>query len=323
MSANQTRLLNSPPVSTLRFDTGQLGVLRQVIARIPALQASIADIATFRLVVDANFVIQELIHRIRCPHHGASAFEELVKATVIDVFAPRWLDTEVTTSAIPKAAKRSKVSELDLRAKWAEFRTLLKWDDSLHEPSVASSTCCDPDDLPYVLLEQKLNADGILSKDRDIARMGGHPLTLDFVLSTRKYARSAVTTASIRVMGVVLPALALLALMDLLRSMVRIFGALPDAVKVLVIVGGAIALLHPGSRKWLADRCADAWITMEPALNGLTQLITTLAATGTAAETQAFIHLQEATRVIRPKRGFIVATPRVRHRRRPASGPAR
>src|SRR5437879_3132155 len=102
MSRNEIRLFNSPTTSTLRFDTGQLGPLRQVIARIPALQELTRDIVTFRLVVDANFVIQELIHRIRCPHHGLSAFEELVKATVIDVYAPRWLDTEMVT-AIPKA----------------------------------------------------------------------------------------------------------------------------------------------------------------------------------------------------------------------------
>lgn len=173
-----------------------------MVAQIPALQASIGDIARFRLVVDANFVISELIHRVRHPERGASAFVELVKATLIEVFAPRWLETEMTTSAIPKAAKRSKVPEDKLRAAWAEFKPMLKWDETLGQTGTPTTDCIDLKDLPYVQLQKKLNADGILSKDTDISRMGGHLLTLDFVFSTRAYARSLVTTVSIRVMTV-------------------------------------------------------------------------------------------------------------------------
>jgi predicted nucleic acid-binding protein len=307
--------------STLRFDTGQIGPLRKLLEQVPSLRASMGDFVRFRLVVDANFVIQELIHRIRAPHHGASAFEELVKATVIDVFAPRWLETEMVSSAIPKAAKRRKVSEIELLARWLEFRALLKWDESLREPGTPSSGC-DPKDLPYVLLQQKLNADGILSKDAHIARMGGHPLTLDFVFSTRNYARSAVTTVTIRVMGTVLGTVAIMALVDLLRSITRAFATLPNPIKALLLIGGAIALLHPASRRWLADRCADACTMIEPAARGVMECVTALAATSAAAESRASAHLVEATRAVRPKRNSIGVAPRARRRRSRARVPS-
>jgi predicted nucleic acid-binding protein len=306
----------------MRFDTAQIGPLREIVAQIPALRALIGDILRLRLVVDANFVIGELIHRVRHPDRGASAFEELVKATVIDVFAPRWLETEMTTSTIPKAAKRSKVSETELRARWAEFRGLLKWDNSLRVPGVASSECCDPKDLPYILLQHKVNADGILTKDPHIARMGGHALTLDFVFSARGYARSAVTTVSIRVMGVVLPGVALMLLAELLRSVARLFGSLRDPVKALILVGGVVAFLHPNSRRWIADRCCDAYAMIAPAQQAFLEIVASLAAIGSAAEVQASRQLQEVTKAIRP-RYAVAGSPSARRRRRTRFGTTR
>lgn len=267
----------------------------------PALQGAIGNIAQLRLIIDANFVVAELIHRIRHPHHGATALEELVKATVIEVFAPRWLDTEMTTSTIPKAAKRSRVSESDLRTRWADFRTLLKWDDSLREPDTTSSASCDPKDLPYVRLQHKVNADGILSKDADIARMGGHPLTLDFVLTARGYARSAVTTMSIRVMGAMLPYAAAMTVTEALRSLARGFVKLPEPVKAMIIFGGMIAVLHPGSRRWISERCAGASLAIAPAWQALMQVASELSATSAAAEAQALRQLSEMNKAIRPR----------------------
>jgi hypothetical protein len=101
--------------SRLDFDTAQIAALRGVVARFSELRAAIGDIVQFRVIVDANFVIQTLIHRVRFPARGATAtaIEELVRATVLDVVAPRWLESELV-SAIPKASKRSKVSEAEL-----------------------------------------------------------------------------------------------------------------------------------------------------------------------------------------------------------------
>jgi hypothetical protein len=292
-----------------RFDTAQIGPLRELLKKLSTLKALIAEIVLFRVVVDANYVVQSLIYRVRHPDRGATALEEMVKATVIDVFAPRWLDIEMA-SAIRQAAAKTQLSEAELWARWLEFRPILKWDDSLREPAPESSECRDPKDHPYVILEKRLEADGILSKDPHIAQMGGHPLTLDFILSARSYARAVVTTVSIRVLGTVLPAVVAMALVDLLRRMGRAFGALPDAVKALLLLGGAVALLHPGSRRWIADRFADACTAMGPAWQGFTQLITMLAATSSEAQYQATVYLQAAASATRRKRSRSLVRPR-------------
>jgi len=75
-----------------RFDTAQIGPLRELLKKLSTLKVLIANIVLFRVVVDANYVVQSLIYRVHHRDRGATALEEMVKATVIDVFAPRWLD---------------------------------------------------------------------------------------------------------------------------------------------------------------------------------------------------------------------------------------
>lgn len=82
-------------------------------------------------------------------------------------------------------------------------------------------------DLPYVLLERKIGADGILSRDRHIGKLGGHPLTLDFVLNPRGYAREVVKTITLRVGGIVVQVTSLMILDGVLRGVGRGVAALP------------------------------------------------------------------------------------------------
>jgi hypothetical protein len=99
-------------------------------------------------------------------------------------------------SAIPQATAKCNVPAATLWERWNEYSALLVWDETLREPGSASSDCCDPKDLPYVLLERKIGANGTLTKDPHIAKLGGHPLTLDFVLSARGYARTVVVAVN-------------------------------------------------------------------------------------------------------------------------------
>jgi hypothetical protein len=145
-------------------------------------------------------------HRLQCGRsqrcrRGATALEELIRSTVVVAHAPRWLDVEMA-SAIEQASRQYGLPTEALRERWKEFQALFIWGETLREPGQASSECCDPKDLPYVLLERKIGADGILSRDRHIGKLGGHPLTLDFVLSTRGYAREVVKTITLRVGGI-------------------------------------------------------------------------------------------------------------------------
>lgn len=297
-----------------RFGTAQIGALREILKRFSTLKSSIEDFVQFRVIVDANYVVQTLIYQVRHPERGPSAVEELVKATVMDVFAPRWLDTEMK-SAIAQAAARSKLPEIALWMRWLEFRQILKWDDSLREP-VHVPGCCDPKDVPYVTLQEKLSADGILSKDAHIRKLGGHPLTLDFVLSARDYARAAVTSVSIRVFGTLLPAVSIIALGQVLKHTGRAISKIPKPVQMLLVVGAILALLHPTSRAWIQDRLARLGAVLTPLWNAIVELTTTLTKLHAEHYLLAQVHLEQARSEVRPTVRTPVHQPRNRRRRR-------
>jgi hypothetical protein len=82
---------------SVRFDTSQIGRLREILERFSTLKQIVGDFVRFRVVIDANFVIQELIQRVRFPER-CTALEELILATVIDAYAPRWLDEEMVSA---------------------------------------------------------------------------------------------------------------------------------------------------------------------------------------------------------------------------------
>jgi len=113
-----------------------------------------------------------------------------------------------------------------------------------------------PERPTYIALKTRLGADEILSKDHHIAQMRGHPLTLDFVLSARRYAPAAVDGQH-RVLATVTSTVALMALVDLLRGMGRALIALPTELKTLLLVGGIVVVLHPECPRWIAERCID------------------------------------------------------------------
>jgi|GEM_PF-1570590 len=301
---------------TPRFDTGQIGPLRDILQKFLPLKQSIGDFVRFRIVVDANFVIRELTQHVKYPERGRTALEELMRATLVDAYAPRWLETEIK-SVIPRVAAKRKISEIALWEQWEKYRPLLKWDETLCEPASGGIREHDPKDMPYLALEKKLSADGILSEDKDIGQMGGHALTLDFVLSVRSYARAAVVTVSIRVFGILLTTVAIMALAELFGKIGRSIAALPNPVKVMLLIAAIFVLLHSGSRKWIAERCSDIGSVIAPMWDDLSELLLMAAKMHVDSLAQANSHLAVATSAARPKQQ---RTTRVRRTRRRHEG---
>jgi predicted nucleic acid-binding protein len=281
--------------NTTRIDTVQLGRLREIRARLGFLQAAVGDIATFRVVVDANFVIRDLLQMVKYPER-TTALVELVKATVFEVHAPRWLDTEMM-SAIEKAAKKRKVSSWVLIAKWLEYRELLKWDDELAAPPAANALVCDPKDLPYVQLERKIGAVGILSEDKHIRKLGGHPLKLEFALTARGYARYEVQAISARIAGQAIPVFMIWTAATLLRQAARAFARLSPAAQGLIILGVVVALTHPTSRKWIAEQAEMIGKGLSVVASSVAELTARATETGALAMDQ----LTAASTMVRPR----------------------
>jgi hypothetical protein len=262
--------------SSVRFDTRQLKPLRSILSRFAASNLQLANLFQLEIVVDANAIIGDLIYKVRHPERGATALEELIAATVVVAHAPRWLDTDMA-SAIPKVAARRKVSEKLLWERWLEYRSLLVWDETLVNPAATCGNCCDPKDVPYVQLYRKRNAMGVLSNDAHIGQLGGHALPHEFVRRARDYARAVTPVISIRVAGVVVPVLTAAVLVESLRGLIRLWLRIPDQAKALIVFGAIIALLHPNSRKWLADVCQRGGETLGVAVEVISGVVSDMA----------------------------------------------
>lgn len=233
---------------TERFDTGTLGFLRSFVERIPMLMASTGAIPRFPIVIDANALVRAMLQRLRYPGRG-TLIEELTRATILEVHAPRWLEIEMR-SAIPQVAASSGFTEHELWRVFESYRAMIKWDDNFASPGRHG---CDPKDVPYVVLAEKIGAVGIFTNDRHIAELGGHPLTMDFIIAVRDYSRSAAKSIGARATSVMIPGSILLVLMGLLVILIKAIARLRPDLKLVMLAGLGVALAIPSSRKWLAD----------------------------------------------------------------------
>lgn len=116
-------------IQELRVDTVNIRHLRALLSNDNELIASIGQFAQLRVVIDANFVIRDLLQKIKYPERGRTALEELVSASVIEVYAPRWLETDLK-SAIQQISRKGKVAEAHLWSAWSRYQALIKWDET-------------------------------------------------------------------------------------------------------------------------------------------------------------------------------------------------
>ena len=149
----------------------------------------------------------------------------------------------------PQVARRKGIPEAVLQELWAAYRKQLLWDERFPGPGYDLPPCLDSKDAPYVALSELIEAAGILSEDRDIERLGGKRLTFTFVLSVRDYARAATYFVTFFVGGMFIGGLSIGALCQIIKGVGSLVPRLPDAVKVALLIGAAVAVLHPASRQ--------------------------------------------------------------------------
>ena len=205
--------------------------------------------ARFKVVLDANIAIADLLHKLKTPGLRQTAIEECARAGTLEVYAPRWLDEEMKDRAIPLVAQRKGLDAEALVALWAEYRDLLVWDETIRRPDETAADIGDVKDVPYVELQRKIEAVGILSRDKDIEQLGGTVLQLEFVLTVRRYARAASTHLSIHVNGMFIGVLSTVALIGIVRGAAKIISQVPPWGKCILLIGLCIAIAHPQSRK--------------------------------------------------------------------------
>ncbi|NVK17766.1 MAG: hypothetical protein HWE30_03635 [Methylocystaceae bacterium] len=225
-----------------------LSLLREFLEAAPELQKIVGLPTSFKVVLDANMAAADLLHKIKRPDVSETSIEECAIAGVLEVHAPRWLDHEMTNSTIPQLAKKKKMDEVELQAMWVNYKQIVQWDESLLEPPSEESSHSDHKDVPYVELQEKIDAIGILSRDKHIGELGGRKLKLEFVMSARRYARAETVQMSLHIGGVIIGTISLEALKAIIGGIKNIYDAIPPALKVIAFVFVAYMIINPEAR---------------------------------------------------------------------------
>ena len=282
-----------------RFDTGSLDFLRHMLERMPMLKLAAGEIPRFRIVIDANEVVSALLYRLQHPERGRPLLDELIRASLLEVHAPRWLEVELK-SVIPKVAAELGLAAAALWKEFEDYRPKFHWDEALCAPGANGS--CDPKDEPYVFLAEKIGAVGIYSNDSHISKLGGHRLDRGFIIATRDYARSAAKSIGSRVSGLMIPTAAFMAAIGIVVVVAKGITRMPPGVRVALFGGLALALAVPRSRQWLADKADLLWSFAQDATPHLFKIMGELTAVANAEKPTTEAALASVTHLTRGPR---------------------
>jgi hypothetical protein len=169
---------------------------------------------------------------------------------VVIAFAPSFLESEIQ-KYIPKIAEDKGVPVDRVQEEWKQFKVLIRFYEPA--PSKQPDSSVDLKDMDYVHVLDQVNGDFVYTGDSDFLKMGTRvmPVGLDRVL--RDYARATTVILTVKLgsgFAMVVGGQVIYALATLVADF---FRKLPPFLKVLLAAGAAIALLHPDSRKRIAQ----------------------------------------------------------------------
>jgi predicted nucleic acid-binding protein len=210
----------------------------------------------FRLVIDTNAVVGELLHLVKSRRNPSArtGLQEAVDSGAVVAFAPPKLRDEIAKH-LPRLAREGGVPEESLRRAWAEYQSRINFVDVRPTSAEEAASAADPDDLPFVYLYRKLDADAVLSRDRHIRAMGARIVEPEMMLHVRNYAREKAPEVTLRAGTFIVTAPALVgthALVKLLARAAKGFAELPVGVQLALLAGALAACAHPRSRKALS-----------------------------------------------------------------------
>jgi predicted nucleic acid-binding protein len=263
------------------LDSAVLNSLRDLIELYPALQQMVGQLPRLDIVLDANIAIADLLHRHRNPQLKQTLLEEAFKSGTLQIYAPRWLETEMLTSTIPQVSKKKKISQEALLTIWESYKAIIIFDERYAHPEELANPDLDTKDTPYVELQKSISALGILSNDKDIEVLGGTKLDRKIVLTLCSYARAASYSVSIKIGSVVVSHVSLSLFKVVVLSLGSVVSRMPDWMKLLLLIGGCLVLAHPSSRERLislirsvGQGVVDVWPDIERFLAFASEKIT-------------------------------------------------
>lgn len=241
-------------VFTVRSD--KLKQLRVVIRSWKESSAVIGSAAQFRLVVDSNVVLGDLLWLVsgRTNDNAKTQLMETIVAETIDLYAPPVLFKEVEEK-IPLIAAQKGLDANLMYAQWSIYKTQIKIAEPDNEKVRALQNGVDPNDAEFIALEQTIGASGVISKDRHIGQMGGNHISVTCITHLRNYSRSTAIEMNIKVNGVMFAKVSYAAIAGMYagsKALIEGVSKAPDWVKVALLAGGLLVALHPGARASVA-----------------------------------------------------------------------
>jgi predicted nucleic acid-binding protein len=216
------------------------------------LQGAIPGVARFRLVVDTNVVLGDLLWLV-CERTDSSAMTHLMETTLagtIDLFAPPSFFEEVEEKIPLLAAQRGFDIAL-MYIEWDSYKKIIQVAEPDHEKVIVLKEGVDPDDADFIALAQTIGASGVISKDRHIRLMGGNQISVECITYLRNYSRATAIELNIKVNGVQFVLHSCAAIREFSTSMSSIqarLNAAPDWVKVGLVAVSLFILFDPKAR---------------------------------------------------------------------------
>ncbi|PJA23604.1 MAG: hypothetical protein COX57_12895 [Alphaproteobacteria bacterium CG_4_10_14_0_2_um_filter_63_37] len=271
--------------------SSRLKELRVAVRSWKESSAIIGSAAQFRLVVDTNIVLSEILWLATKRKNPTAKTEllETIEAETIDLYAPPILFDEVEEH-IPLIATKKGVDIQLLYVEWNIYKSKLKIAVPDIEAVQSLKTAVDPDDAEFVALEQTIGAAGVISKDRHIGLMGGNQISVECITHLRNYSRSTSIELNIKVNGVMFANLSVATIRGLFegsKALINGIAKAPDWVKFALLAGGLFVVLHPGARATVAK-------SLKTVLQGIGEATPTIIALIAEAAVLAEKHKAEA-----------------------------
>ena len=179
--------------------------------------------------------------------------QEVIDSGVVVALAPTKLLEEVNKH-IPRLAAERDISEEHLRREWQQYQSRIQFYE-VNTAGLDAGEVADPDDLPFVYLYQKINADAIMTRDKHISMMGARSVKLEAVVHIRDYARDKTPEVTIRFGTTAISELLVggtVAMAKLSSKAVKGFSKLPSWLQIALLIGAVAAGIHPRSRRSLS-----------------------------------------------------------------------
>lgn len=231
----------------------ELPWLRDFIGKSPLLQPYVS-LFQLDLIIDANVILKDIywLMRGRLNSEARSSLLEIVESQTLRVYCPAYIEIEIQGKAL-EFAMRYSLDVHEILMHWERYKKHITFVDT-GVPPVDTNSCRDPNDLPYLRLQERLGH-AILTKDNDIGAMGGRVAPWSVVARLRSYSRESAIELKLTVAGILSISLPLMVLAKAAKFVcliiARAAARIPPGVWLAALLIIALLIVFPGTRNWL------------------------------------------------------------------------